>query len=142
MEAVDPADIADIQVLKGATAARFGVLGNNGVNRINTKCPEEGKVSVTYHSQYQRMSPDNPLEVLTASEFISQGGQDFGSETSWFEEVAESSWGTAQHLAISSGKENTTYQASVTYRDRPGIVQGHNQSSLNTKFSSNVKFAE
>ncbi|MDW3194250.1 MAG: TonB-dependent receptor plug domain-containing protein [Cytophagales bacterium] len=136
MDAIDPQDIAEIEVLKGFDAAYYGVLGNSGVIDIKTKsaATPSGKVNVYYHSQYQRVTPDNPLELLSASEFIREGGFDYGANTNWFDELTESSWGMSQHLALSAKTDKATYRGSVTLRERPGIIVGHERNSLNTSF--------
>lgn len=136
MDAIDPQDIAEVEVLRGFDAAYYGVLGNNGVIDIKTKstAAASGEVNVYYHSQFQRVTPDNPLEVLSASEFLREGGIDYGANTDWFNELTESSWGMAQHLSLSAKTDKATYRGSVTLRERPGIVEGHKRNSLNTSF--------
>lgn len=135
LEAVDPLDIAEITVLKGPAATSFyGLQGGNGVILIETVQPESGKLNIRYHTQFERLTPNQTLEVLSPSEFINQGGFDHGSATDWFEEVTQSTWGMTQHLSMNAATSKGGYQGSVTYRNRPGILEGHGNSSINTGF--------
>lgn len=69
---LDPNDIADITVLKDASAAAiYGFRAANGVILITTKKGVAGTQSFEYHGFYGWQQPTNTIELLNAEEYVS-----------------------------------------------------------------------
>lgn len=69
--ALNPNDIADIQVLKdAASTAIYGSRGANGVIVISTKSGKEGKTKYNYRSQYGFSKMRQNIELMNSAENI------------------------------------------------------------------------
>lgn len=141
LDNIDPNDVASIDVLKdGAAAAIYGARGSSGVILITTKSAKTGKgsyVNVDYNSFVTTDQVANNLTVLSPEEFVAQGGQDFGSKTNWFKELTQTGYSSTNNLSIEGASGNTSYRASLNYRDNDGIVKGVNFQRLNSRLSLN-----
>ncbi|MEM6346444.1 MAG: TonB-dependent receptor [Bacteroidota bacterium] len=68
---LSPSDIESIEILKDASAtAIYGSRGANGVVMITTKKGAGGKGKVTFNASYGTSQVINPIELLTAAEFM------------------------------------------------------------------------
>lgn len=134
---LNPADIQDIQILKGAAAAAvYGSRAANGVVLITTKSGRAGSSNVTYGLTY---SSD---EVTQAQPLQTSYGQGFGgaasttSSFSWGPKLAGGTpvydhsaelYKTApkldQYLTWSGGSDRTTYYLSLGHLDQEGIIE-------------------
>ncbi len=136
---VAPDDIASIDVLKDAAAtAIYGNRAANGVIMVTTKRGRKGQMQVAYsgYAGVERVS--NQLNMMDASQlraFLAQNGLSFspnddkGASTNWQDAVQRSSAISHNHnLSVSGGTEHSTYNASVNYLNKQGILQA---SSLN-----------
>lgn len=138
LENVDPNDIQSIDVLKdGSAAAIYGARGSSGVILITTtrSGKRDGNVNVTINSFATMDQATNLIPVLSAEEFVARGGTDFGSNTDWREELISDAFSYTTNASISGGFQNTSYMASVNYRDNQGIVDGTNNQRLNTRIN-------
>ena len=71
LSSINPDDIADIQVLKGAAAsALYGYRGGNGAILITTKSGQEGKVQVNFGASYGLRKVTKMVDVLNPYEFV------------------------------------------------------------------------
>ncbi|MFD2572182.1 SusC/RagA family TonB-linked outer membrane protein [Spirosoma soli] len=136
---IAPDDIASIDVLKDAAAtAIYGNRAANGVIIVTTKRGKKGQMVVSYSGYAGVETVSNQLNMMDASQlraFLTQNGQSFspnddkGANTNWQDAVQRSSAISHNHnLSVSGGTEHSTYNASINYIDKPGILQG---SSLN-----------
>lgn len=141
LDNVDPNDIQSIDVLKDASAAAiYGARGSSGVILITTKSGKSGKgsyVNVDYNGFVTVDQVANKMTVLSPDEFIAQGGQDFGSETNWFNELTQTGYSYTNNVSIEGASGNTNYRASLNYRDNDGIVKGVNFQRLNSRLTLN-----
>ena len=138
IENVDPNDIQSIDVLKdGSAAAIYGARGSSGVILITTtkQGKKEGTTNVTVNSFATLDQATNLIPVLSADEFVARGGTDFGSDTDWRDELIDDALSFTTNASVSGSFGNSSYMASVNYRDNNGIVNGTNNERLNTRLN-------
>lgn len=138
IENVDPNDIQSIDVLKdGSAAAIYGARGSSGVILITTtkKNNKDGSANVSINSFTTLDQASNLIPVLSAEEFVARGGTDFGSNTDWREELTQDALSYTTNASVTGGFGNTSYLASVNYRDNQGIVKGVSNKRLNTRLN-------
>ena len=138
LENVDPNDIENISVLKdGSASAIYGSRGSSGVIIVTTKKGSKGKdVQWSYSGQVSTDSPVNTISVLSPSEFVAAGGTDLGSQTDWIGEVTESPISHNHGLAASGGiGDNSSFRASVNYREKNGILKNTGFEQLNSRLN-------
>ena len=123
LDAVDPADIASIDVLKdGSAAAIYGTRGSSGVLIVTTKTGEAGALKVDYHGSVSFDQIDRTMSFMDASEYLAQpGAQDFGADTDWLHQVTQTGISHIHNLSLSGGTLSSTYRASVNFREVQGI---------------------
>lgn len=140
IDAVDPNDIESFDVLKDASAAAiYGTRGAAGVILITTKrgSKRKGVTNVTVNTFGAADVATNLIPVLSPEEFVARGGLDYGSRTDWRDEITQTALNGTVNASITGGFENTSYLASVNYRNNDGIVKGTNRETLNTRFNLN-----
>lgn len=140
IDAVDPNDIESFDVLKDASAAAiYGTRGAAGVILITTKkgASKKGISSVTINTFGTAEQATNLIPILSPEEFVARGGLDYGSRTDWRKEVTQTATNGTVNASITGGFENTSFLASVNYRNNDGIVKGTNRETLNTRFNMN-----
>ena len=135
---LNPNDIENIEVLKGASAAAlYGSKAANGVVVITTKRGRSGenRVSVTQRVGFAQVA--NKLgsrnfgsvqEVMDAygedsplvQAFMDAGGQRFDHEDA----ITRTPFLRETIASASGGTENGNYYGSVLIRDEPGVVRG------------------
>lgn len=138
LENVDPNDIQSIDVLKdGSAAAIYGARGSSGVILITTtkKGSKEGTANVTINSFATVDQATNLIPTLSAEEFVARGGNDFGSNTDWRDELIDDALSFTTNASVSGSFGNSNYMASVNYRDNNGIVNGVGNERLNTRLN-------
>lgn len=138
IENVDPNDIQSIDVLKdGSAAAIYGARGSSGVILITTtkKASKEGSTNVSINTFGTVDQATNLIPVLSAEEFVARGGTDFGSVTDWRDELTQDAFSYTTNASVSGGFGNTSYMASVNFRDNQGIVKGESNTRLNTRLN-------
>ncbi len=141
LNALNPADIASIEILKDASAtAIYGSRGANGVIMITTKKGREGKMSVTYDVYTGMQTVAETIDVLSTSEYIDainalslDLGNDIvftdediariGQGTDWQNQIFRTAPVTNHNLSIQGGSENTSIYASFNYFDQEGVVR-------------------
>ncbi len=146
LNSVDPADIADISVLKdGSAAAIYGSRASAGVILITTKRGVPGSTQVDYNGFVSFEGVDRTLPTLGREEFLalknSTGAPnvDRGADTDWVGEVTRTGVSHVHNLSLAGGAGGTTYRGSINLRDvrGVGIVSGFTQ--LNGRFNINQK---
>jgi len=137
---INPADIADITVLKDASAAAiYGSRGASGVVIITTKSGQSGKPQFTYDGSVSVSSLVDRVEMLTTEEFVftverqaPQYIDDLGAEgelsnTDWLDQVIETAVGQNHNLGSSFGiGDHSTARVSVNYQNLDGILKSSN----------------
>ena len=139
LNALNPNDIASINVIKDGTASIFGVRAANGVILIETKKGQKGRAPVFEYSSYlgvqqtaKRLGLLNAQEyaVLKNNAFLN-GGQtqpftntNIGVGTDWQEAVFQTAMTSSQSLSATGSSEQTTYSLGGSYFTQDGIVGG------------------
>lgn len=139
LNALNPADIESVNVLKDATAAIYGVQAANGVILIETK---KGRLntapSIEFSGYYGIQETARKLDLLNATEYailkneaFVAGGQAppfentaLGEGTDWQNEVFQTAPIQNYNISVSGGTEKTTYNIGGSYFGQEGIVGG------------------
>ena len=154
MNALNPADIESMDVLKDASAtAIYGSRGANGVIIITTKRGSTGKPQVSYDGYVGVKTPAHLPDMQNAQEFykasvtdkVMDGGAprtfttteqqmvEAGNSTDWIDEVTDPALQTNHAISVGGGSDNTNYHFSGGYLNEGGNL-------LNTKFERyNIK---
>lgn len=140
IDAVDPNDIESIDVLKDASAAAiYGTRGAAGVILITTKkgSSKKGFSNVTINTFGSAEQATGLIPVLNREQFLERrpATSDFGSNTNWRDEILQTALNGTVNASLSGGFENTSYLASVNYRNNDGVVKGTNRETLNTRLN-------
>ncbi|MBD1384657.1 TonB-dependent receptor [Mucilaginibacter rigui] len=158
MNAVNPADIESISVLKDASAtAIYGVKGGNGVIVVTTKTGRKNmKTELTVNSSYGVQEIARYIPVLNATEYgamvnegsvISGGPVIFpdlsvlGVGTNWQKEVFKTAPLQQHNIGVRGGSETVTYFLAGGYTSQGGIVGGSDKSRFDRgNFTANLDF--
>ncbi|MFK7809786.1 MAG: TonB-dependent receptor plug domain-containing protein, partial [Saprospiraceae bacterium] len=141
---VNPADVADITVLKDASAAAiYGSRGANGVIIITTKSGK-GKLKVDYTGSLAISDFVTGAPILSASEYrraidakAPQALGDLGdANTNWVDEITQRAVGQQHNLAVSGGYKKLNYYVSMSHEDLKGVLK--RDRFRNTKLSANL----
>ncbi|MEO9869452.1 SusC/RagA family TonB-linked outer membrane protein [Ekhidna sp.] len=132
---INPADIADITVLKDASsAAIYGSRGANGVVIITTKTGKPGKIQISYDGSYNIGFNGENVNMLNTAEFaftVERKGprnlEDLGTaNTDWFDEVTQTAKGMNHNLGVSFGGKTNNGRVSLNYQDIDGLLKTDN----------------
>lgn len=142
---INPADIANIEVLKDASsAAIYGARAANGVILITTKKAKTGKPQVSFGTSFGVSSVLKKYDVLTGDEYRNalksynlQG--DGKSSVDAFDEITRTAMNQNMNLSIGAGNENATYRLSFGYQNIEGIVKESELKRYSATLSSNFK---
>jgi iron complex outermembrane receptor protein len=129
---IPPADIESIDVLRDASAtAIYGSKAANGVIIVTTKKGAEGPARVTYQGYVSWEGIANDHKMMTADQlraYAADNGitinNDHGYDTNWQKEVQRTGFAHNHNISISGGGKSTTYNASINYIERDGIIKG------------------
>jgi len=138
MNTVAPENIADISVLKDASAAAiYGTRGANGVILITTKSGHRGdNVTVNYSGYVAASTFAKKADFMTPAD-VREGltnYKDMGYETDWLDEISRTGFTHNNSLSISGGTKSTTYSASVAYRGEQGVIKTTDRDELKMTF--------
>lgn len=154
MDELNPADIADITVLKDAAAAIYGSRAANGVILVTTKSGG-GKARVDYNyyigSQSATRLPDAIWDPIAYMRLKNQAGLNSGKSqpeysdeeladyeagvghdpylfpaSNWFDIALEPGLMQKHDLSFSGSSETVNYRLSLGFLDRDGIIIGPN----------------
>ncbi|WP_439483136.1 SusC/RagA family TonB-linked outer membrane protein [Cyclobacterium plantarum] len=139
LNALNPNDIASVNVLKDGTAGIYGVRAANGVILIETKKGNLGtKPRLDFNAYYGVQQTARKLDLLNAREFAilkneayAAGGQalpfnnvELGEGTNWQDAVFQESPIQEYNLTVTGGSEKTSYSIGGSYFAQEGIVGG------------------
>ncbi len=137
---VDPSDIANISVLKDASAAAiYGSRGSSGVILVTTKAGVAGETKISYNVQYSSADRLNTIDVMSADEFRAAGGRDLGATTNWLDEVTRTAASTIHNVSMSGGNGSTSYRVSANYRDVEGILANSGFTQMNARLNFSTR---
>lgn len=134
LETVAPENIAEISVLKDASAAAiYGTRGASGVIIITTKTGQRGERYNLSYSGYASLSDFAKTADFMDAEFMRSLGNDMGKYTSfpdlgedtdWLGLVTQRGWVHNHNVSLEGGTKSMTYSANVTYRGNEGVIKG------------------
>ncbi len=129
---VSPDDIESMDVLRDASAtAIYGSKAANGVIIVTTKKgSEEGKTSVNYSTYLAFDNVLKNLDMMSADQlraYASANGitlpNDEGYNTDWQKEVQRTGVSHNHNVSINGGNESTSYNASINYMKKQGVIK-------------------
>ena len=130
---VAPDDIASVDILKDAAAtAIYGNRASNGVIIITTKKGKKGQTQVTYSGYVASEKVSSQLDMMDAAQlraFVTKNSlaftpaDDKGASTNWQKAIEKNNALSHNHnISLSGGGEHTTYNASLNYLSKEGIL--------------------
>lgn len=137
LNALNPADIESVNVLKDGTAGIYGVRAANGVIIIETK---KGKLNtkpqIELSGFYGMQQTTNRLDLLNANEyaviknnaFVNAGqtapfnNTQLGEGTDWQNEIFKTAPMQNYNISINGGSDKTRYSIGGSYYTQDGIV--------------------
>jgi TonB-linked SusC/RagA family outer membrane protein len=144
---VAPEDIAEISVLKDASAtAIYGVNGTNGVIIITTKRSSGNIINqVDYNGNISTSQETRLPKLLTAQDYRDQiaagtrlANYDLGHSTNWIKAMSNNfPVSNVQNLTFRGGNNQTSYLASLNYRDLNGVFQQNNHKQVTGRVDIN-----
>lgn len=139
-KALDPNDIASMDILKdGAAASIYGTRASSGVILITTKKGQAGKPKLEFSTYASAERIAKFVPVMGAQEYISVGGKDLGSNTNWKDQVTQTGYTQVYNVGLSGGSGGTSYRLSLNYRDVNGIVLYSGWKQINTRLDLQQK---
>lgn len=154
LNALSPDDIANIEILKDASAAAiYGSRGANGVVIITTKRGKSGKNTLEFKMFEGQQKAANMVKMLDASQFASlhnemmfNNGQpknpaysnpsSLGKGTDWLGGLFHTSPMQSYSLAYSGGGPKSNFYVSGTMLDQQGIVINTGYKRYTVQFNS------
>lgn len=156
-------DIESIDVLKdGSAAAIYGTQANGGVILITTKKGRPGPARFEYSNYFRReflykrpdfLTPEEFKAKLASGELNPTNYKDYGYTTDFFnDQINHENLSQYHTIAMSGGSANTSYRASLYYRDLQGFALENgrreyggrlnvNQKGLNDRLSVQINLA-
>ncbi|MFD1615291.1 SusC/RagA family TonB-linked outer membrane protein [Gelatiniphilus marinus] len=153
---VNPADIANISVLKDASAATiYGSRASNGVVIVTTKRGKIGEPKITINSYISTHSFSNNVSVanksqhdqikleaysnvgVTPAPYLTSGAQ--FADSDWVGEYIGNAFEQKHDIGISGGTEKMNYNFSAGYFDNSGTVVNTGFDRLNARFNMDFK---
>ena len=156
---INPEDIADISVLKGAAAAAlYGSRAADGAIIITTKKGAEGTVKIDYSGKISASSATKLPETQK------QFGRGYYADNGVFSDQTYNSWGKAydgsetlydnignffrtgtvldNNVSISGGSKNQSFFLSLSNYDQQGIVRKTGYNKTTVRFNGEQKFGK
>lgn len=139
LNALNPADIESVSVLKDATAGIYGVQSGNGVILVTTKQGKRNaRPTIEFSGYYGVQEVSKKLNLLDAHEFavlkneaFAAGGQtppygnvNLGSGTDWQDHLFESAPIRNYSVSVNGGGDKSTYSIGGSYLEQEGIIGG------------------
>ncbi|WP_420573718.1 SusC/RagA family TonB-linked outer membrane protein [Kordia sp.] len=138
LSVIDPNDIEQIDVIKDASSAIYGVRASNGVILITTKKGRrDSATKFSYNAYYTVQETSNKLDLLNATEYavyvneteIADGNalpypdiSSLGEGTDWQDELFSTAPLFSHSLSATGGSENISYGFSGSYLAQEGLI--------------------
>ncbi|UCS94987.1 TonB-dependent receptor [Echinicola marina] len=169
--AINVNDIAEIRLVKGSEAARFGSLGSNGVLLIETSSPEDLETVIEFSGQYGVAYNKKRLPLLGVDDFKSYIGdvgltryEDMGdmlalfpfleddpdyyfnflynNDNDWQELIDRSAFVTSNHLRVKGGDAIAKYDLSVGASSQGGTMNKTNYTRYTTRLNAQIALSQ
>lgn len=140
-------DIKSIDVLKDASAgAIYGTRAASGVILITTKSGSNtnGKVNLTYSTEFSKKQNYNAPEMLSASEFVEHNiSKNYGSDVNWWDElINHDNFSQKHHVALDMGTEKAQVYTSFFYEENEGIALKDGRQDYGGRINASFKLFE
>ena len=126
---INPADIENIEIIKGAAAAAiYGSRASNGVVQITTKKGKEGKPTFTFSTSLKTSSlrkklPYNTHNKTFANTTATDLTQTDVTRYDYQDKIFQTGIGTDNNISMSGGTAGTKYYISGNYLNNQGIIK-------------------
>ena len=139
---VNQNDIESISVLKDASStAIYGSRGANGVIVITTKKGKSKEPQLTYSTSVQFSKMSGEFDVMSADEFVANGGDDKGSRSyNWKDAVLRNGFAMNHDLSFSKTTENSNTRVSFGASNTDGIVKNTGLDKYSASFYNSNDF--
>lgn len=124
MNLIDINSIESVKLLKGFEATKYGMQGGNGVLEIITKGFTNEPLKIELNQSVYVESSIYKDKVLGRETFLSLGGEDLGSNTTWVDEITRISVSNITNLSAKGSFDEFQYLASANVRLINGIQKG------------------
>lgn len=153
LNALNPADIESINVLKDAAAAIYGVQAANGVILITTKMGKRNtKPTIEMGGYYGLQETTKKISLLNAREYAILKNETYGSGgltppfnnvnlgtgTNWQDEIFKQTPIQNYNLNINGGTDRSSYSFGGSFLDQEGII-GEDKSRFR-RYNARINF--
>ncbi len=165
LAAINPNDIASVEVLKDAAAAGiYGSRGANGVILVTTRKGKVQKLSVNFNTKHSISNPAKKMNMTNAAEWLQlykeawendgntgipqglPGGMTWEqaqlNDTDWWDEVTRTGVKQEYNLSVTYGTEKFKIYAGGTFSDNQSYMIGNNMQRASGKLSVDYRFNE
>lgn len=146
---VDPNDIVSMEIIKGASATRWGIRGSRGIIRVQTRPAHSGRPSVRFRSYIAAEQPGRSYDVLNSTSYILQQEKIYGSysppspeDNNWTDVITRTALSTVNNLSLSGGTSALHYRAALNLRKIEGIALSTGYSKINGRIRVGSKLFE
>jgi iron complex outermembrane receptor protein len=110
--------------LKDASStAIYGSRGANGVVVITTKKSKSKESQLSYSNSFTFSSVASNLELMSANEFVANGGKDNGSRSyDWKDAIMRNAFSSNHDVSFTKSTENSSTRVSIGASNTEGIV--------------------
>ncbi len=117
-------DIESMTILKDASStAIYGSRGANGVVVITTKKSKSKESQLSYSNSFTFSSVASNLELMSADEFVANGGKDNGSRSyDWKDAIMRNAFSSNHDVSFTKSTENSSTRVSIGASNTEGIV--------------------
>jgi iron complex outermembrane receptor protein len=117
-------DIESMTILKDASStAIYGSRGANGVVVITTKKSKSKEPQLTYSNSFTFSSVASNLDIMSADEFVANGGKDNGSRSyDWKDAIMRNAFSSNHDVSFTKSTENSSTRVSIGASNTEGIV--------------------
>lgn len=156
---LNPADIANISVLKDASAATiYGSRASNGVVIVTTKRGNTGEPKISISSYLSAQSVKRNINIANRDQhnqikldaynnagiqpapYLTNGEQ--YADSNWLDAYLDSAFEQKHDIAISGGTENATYNFSSGYFKNSGTVINTGFDRVSTRLNMDLKLLD
>jgi len=136
---VAPEQIESIDVLKdGSAAAIYGSRGSNGVILITTKQNRDNRTMISYEGYAHIQTIRERIDLQSADQYRQNHAgrpqfQDYGYNTDWVDAITREPVSHSHTLTYMGGQDQTSYTASLNYRDTQGIFLNSDNEDLRAR---------
>lgn len=118
-------DIESMTILKDASStAIYGSRGANGVVVITTKKSKSKEPQLTYSNSFTFSSLASNLEMMSADQFVANGGKDNGSRSyNWEDAIMRNAFSSNHDVSFTKSTENSSTRVSIGASNTDGVVK-------------------